>query len=45
MRIKQGGENLDIICWAYATRQDLVQVLEILKLLDINSKRLTFWPS
>ena len=45
MRIKQGGENLDIICWAYTTRQDLVQVLEILKLLDINSKRLTFWPS
>lgn len=44
-RIKTGGENLDIIQWAQSSEQDLKQVLEILKLLDINSRRLTFWPS
>ena len=45
VRIKAGGENLDIIQWAHDTHQDIDQVLEILKLLDINSRRLTFWPS
>jgi hypothetical protein len=45
LRIKAGGENLDIIQWAHTTRQDMKDVMEILKLLDINSRRLTFWPS
>lgn len=44
-RIKAGGENLDIIQWAQSTNQNLKDVMEILKLLDINSRRLTFWPS
>jgi len=46
-RIKAGGENLDIIQWAQTqtTEANLKDVMEILKLLDINSRRLTFWPS
>ncbi len=44
-RIKTGGENLDIIQWAQATHQNFDEVMEILKLLDINSRRLTFWPA
>jgi hypothetical protein len=44
-RIKAGGENLDIIKWAQDTGQNLKEVMEILKLLDINSRRLTFWPA
>ena len=45
LRIKAGGENLDIIQWSHETHQNLDQVLEILKLLDINSRRLTFWTA
>ncbi|MFH0937731.1 MAG: hypothetical protein V1899_00365 [Planctomycetota bacterium] len=45
LKIKAGGENLDIVQWAYDTHQNINQVLEILKLLDINSRRLTFWPA
>jgi hypothetical protein len=45
LRIKSGGENLDIIQWAYATNQNIIHVMEILNLLDINSRRLTFWPA
>lgn len=44
-RIKTGGENLDIIQWAQTSGQNLQDTLEILKLLDINSRRKTFWPS
>jgi hypothetical protein len=44
-RIKAGGENLDIIQWAQETKQNFKDVLEILQLLDINSRRLTFWPN
>ncbi len=44
-RIKKGGENLDIIKWAQDSGQSLHEVMEILKLLDINSRRLTFWPN
>lgn len=43
--IKQGGENLNIIKWALDSNQDMRQVVEILELLDINSRRLTFWPT
>ncbi|MCY3023358.1 MAG: hypothetical protein NTW87_30635 [Planctomycetota bacterium] len=43
--IKKGGENLDIICWAQKNNQDMKDLLEILLLLDINSRRLSFWPA
>jgi CheY-like chemotaxis protein len=39
-RIKEGGENLDIIQWASENDYDTETVLEILKSLDINSRRL-----
>jgi hypothetical protein len=45
VRIKAGGENLDIIKWSLDSQQNVGEVLEVLKLLDINSRRLTFWPS
>jgi hypothetical protein len=44
-QIKQGGENLNIIGWAMDTKQDMGQVMEILKLLDINYTHLSFWPT
>ena len=44
-QIKQGGENLNIINWGLKTNQDMRQVMEILELLDINSRRLTFLPT
>ena len=44
-QIKQGGENLNIIIWGLKTRQDMRQVMEILELLDINSRRLSFMPT
>lgn len=44
-QIKSGGENLNIIKWAQDTNQDMRQVMEILQLLDINSRRLSFWPT
>jgi hypothetical protein len=44
-QIKAGGENLNIIRWAQDKDQDLNEVLEILQLLDINSRRLSFWPT
>ncbi|MHC4870862.1 MAG: response regulator [Planctomycetota bacterium] len=40
-RIKLGGENLDIIQWANDENYDIETVLEVLKILDINSRRLT----
>lgn len=43
-RIRTGGENLDIILAAERQSFSLVETLEILKLLDINSRRMTFWP-
>jgi hypothetical protein len=45
VQIKDGGENLDIIRWAYHSKQDVREVVDILKLLDINSRRLNFWPT
>lgn len=39
-RIKEGGENLDIIQWAVDQGYHLPDVLEVLKVLDINSRRL-----
>lgn len=42
-KIIEGGENLDIIFWARDNNQDIREVIEILHLLDINSRRITFW--
>ncbi len=39
-RIKQGGENLDIIQWASDEDYDVETVIEVLKILDINSRRI-----
>ena len=39
-RLKEGKENLDIICWAQEWGIHLEPVLEILEALDINSRRL-----
>ncbi|MGD0094449.1 MAG: hypothetical protein ABSE73_31460 [Planctomycetota bacterium] len=44
-QIKRGGENLNIINWALDKKQDMRKVLEILELLNINSSRLSFWPT
>lgn len=43
LRIKAGGENLDILQWVLDNGQRLEEALEILRLLDINSRRLSFW--
>ncbi|MBE7465278.1 MAG: hypothetical protein HS116_17505 [Planctomycetes bacterium] len=42
--IKHGGENLDIIQWILDHNAPLDDGLEILTLLDINSRRFNFWP-
>ncbi|MCZ7649346.1 MAG: hypothetical protein M5U26_29495 [Planctomycetota bacterium] len=42
--IKHGGENLDIIQWTLDRGESLNDALEILTLLDINSRRFNFWP-
>jgi len=39
-RLKEGKENLDIICWAQEWGIPIDSVLEILEALDINSRRL-----
>ena len=43
-RIKSGGENLDILLWVQDNNQNFEDALEILRLLDINSRRISFWP-
>jgi len=43
-RIKAGGENLDIIMWAQDSGESLDDALEILRLLDINARRISFLP-
>lgn len=43
-RIKSGGENLDIIQWVIGNDKSLDDALEILRLLDINSRRISFLP-
>lgn len=42
LRIKSGGENLDILNWVMESGESLRDALEILRLLDINSRRLSF---
>jgi hypothetical protein len=42
LRIKGGGENLDILNWAMENGKSLYDAMEILRLLDINSRRLSF---
>lgn len=39
-RLKEGQENLDIICWAGQFQLPIDRVLKILEALDINSRRL-----
>jgi hypothetical protein len=39
-KLKSGGENLDVICWASSHRLPLESVIRILEALDINSRRL-----
>lgn len=39
-RIKVGQENLDIIRWAQDWHIDIIPVIQILEVLDINSRRL-----
>src|SRR3954470_18193804 len=38
MRLKAGQETLNILTWAIDERLPMVQVLEILEMLDINSR-------
>jgi hypothetical protein len=38
--LKHGRENLDIIVWAITNRLPMSDVLEILELLDVNSRRI-----
>ncbi len=39
-KVQEGAENLELICWAQHHRLPRDQVLEILKALNINSRRL-----
>ncbi len=41
-RIRRGGENLDILNWVMESGECLQDALEILHLLDINARRLSF---
>jgi hypothetical protein len=41
-KVREGGENLDILCWSHEgtlSKDDLVRVLHILETLDINGHR------
>ncbi|MBN2713506.1 MAG: response regulator [Planctomycetes bacterium] len=38
--LKSGGENLDVIQWAVEHDENVDEVIEVLKILDINSRRL-----
>jgi hypothetical protein len=42
-KIRNNGENLEVIFWAQETGQNMKDVLEILNLLDINSRRISFF--
>lgn len=39
-QIEQGAENLDVLCWAMRRCCERERVLEILKAVDINNRRL-----
>ena len=39
-RLKAGWENLDVLCWALEDDQEMAEVVEILEMLDINSRRI-----
>jgi hypothetical protein len=41
-RLKAGQENLEVICWAHDERLPMEDVLNILEVLDINSRRIEF---
>jgi hypothetical protein len=41
--LKEGGENLDVVIWSiHLSQSECDEVLEILEILDINSRRLEF---
>jgi len=39
-RLKSGWENLDVLCWALDEDLDMAEVIEMLEMLDINSRRI-----
>ncbi len=39
-KLQAGGENLDVIQWAVENGEDVTEVVEVLKILDINARRL-----
>jgi hypothetical protein len=39
-QLKHGQENLDVIVWAITNRVPMSDVLEILEILDVNSRRI-----
>lgn len=39
-RLKAGWENLDVVCWAIDESLELREVIDILEMLNINSRRL-----
>ncbi len=39
-RLKEGWENLDVLCWALDERMCMDEVVDILEMLDINSRRI-----
>ncbi len=40
VRLKSGWENLDVLCWAIDEELFIDEVVDILEMLDINSRRL-----
>jgi len=41
-RLRQGGENLDIIVWAFEEGHEVSDVIEVLERLDINAQHDTW---
>jgi hypothetical protein len=39
-QVRDGGENLDIICWAHNGQLPAAPVMEVLEAIDINRQRL-----
>ncbi|MDB5352966.1 MAG: hypothetical protein JWN86_4213 [Planctomycetota bacterium] len=39
-RLKCGWENLEVLCWALDERLDMDEVIDLLEMLDINSRRI-----
>lgn len=39
-RLKAGWENLEVLCWALDEELAMIEVVDILEMLDINSRRI-----